>query len=272
MKSIPFVLVILSFVLIVPARRGRRTHGRRTKGFTRLERVHFSRKRAMKSGESFFSFNYDGKPSRDFLNSWWSASTASQTNAAMTKRGVIYLDPKTGLQIRCQAVEYHDFPTVEWTLYFKNTSDRPTPIISDLRGADLTLDHLLCRARVSSSCIHSTGKAARPDDYRPLETPLSPGVEKRITAAGGRPTNSDLSYFNVDTPGQGGMIVVVGWPGQWAATFARDRENHLHIRAGQELTHFKLLPGEEVRTLLLCCNFIAAIGFAARTFGGGGRW
>ena len=40
-----------------------------------------------------------------------------------------------------------------------------------------------------------------------------------------------------------GLIVVVGWPGQWAATLDRDKANHLRIQAGQELTHFKLLPG-----------------------------
>ena len=51
------------------------------------------------------------------------------------------------------------------------------------------------------------------------------------------------------------MIVVVGWPGQWAATFTRDKENRLRIRAGQELTHFKLLPGEEVRTPLIVLQF-----------------
>ena len=51
------------------------------------------------------------------------------------------------------------------------------------------------------------------------------------------------------------MIVVVGWPGQWAAKFSRDKENHLRIRAGQELTHFKLLPGEEVRTPLVVLQF-----------------
>ncbi len=49
--------------------------------------------------------------------------------------------------------------------------------------------------------------------------------------------------------------MVVGWPGQWAAQFTRDKENHLHVRAGQELTHFKLLPGEEIRSPLVVLQF-----------------
>ena len=77
---------------------------------------------------------------------------------------------------------------------------------------------------------------------------------KRITAAGGRPTNSDLPYFNVQWLGQG-VIAVVGWPGQWAAEFVRDANQGLQVRAGQELTHFRLHPGEEVRTPLIVLQF-----------------
>ena len=36
------------------------------------------------------------------------------------------------------------------------------------------------------------------NDYGPLETALGAGVKKRISAAGGRPTNSDMSYFNLE--------------------------------------------------------------------------
>ena len=48
---------------------------------------------------------------------------------------------------------------------------------------------------------------------------------------------------------------MVGWPGQWAAEFVRDDARGLHLRAGQELTHFKLLPGEEVRSPLIVLQF-----------------
>jgi alpha-galactosidase len=61
-------------------------------------------------------------------------------------------------------------------------------------------------------------------------------------------------YFNLDWGGEG-MIVAVGWPGQWAASFTRDEATHLDVRAGQELTHFTLHPGEEVRTPLIALLF-----------------
>ena len=97
---------------------------------------------------------------------------------------------------------------------------------------------------------HAVGSPANGSDYGPIETRLGPRQTKRIGAAGGRPTNSDLSYFNLEWDG-GGMIIVVGWPGQWAVEFTRDEGAGIRVRAGQELTHFKLLPGEKVRGPLI---------------------
>ena len=51
------------------------------------------------------------------------------------------------------------------------------------------------------------------------------------------------------------MIIAVGWPGQWAAKFTRDAATGLHVSAGQELTHFTLHPGEEVRSPLIALQF-----------------
>jgi len=54
---------------------------------------------------------------------------------------------------------------------------------------------------------------------------------------------------------QRGAFVVIGWSGQWASQFRRGDDGLLHITGGQELTHLKLLPGEEVRTPLSVLMF-----------------
>ena len=84
---------------------------------------------------------------------------------------------------------------------------------------------------------------------------LGGGATKHLGCVGGRSTNTNMSYFNLERSKDDGLIVVVGWPGQWAADFIRDVDRGLRIRAGQELTHFKLLPGEEVRTPLSVLQF-----------------
>ena len=47
-----------------------------------------------------------------------------------------YTDPRTGLEIRCVAVAYRDFPTVEWTVYFRNTGAVDTPILAGIQALD----------------------------------------------------------------------------------------------------------------------------------------
>lgn len=203
------------------------------------------------SGEPPFSFVYKGLGSAELLKSWQINRSVRQLDAQRTEHTVTYTDPSTGLLLRCAAVEYHDFPTVEWTLFFKDSGTNETPILENIQALDLTVE----RGTNGEFLLHhNVGSPANGNDYAPLETWLKPGATNRVTAAGGRPTNSDWSYFNLEWPGEG-LIAVVGWPGQWAADFVRDTGRGLKLRAGQELTHFKLLPGEEVRGPLIVLQF-----------------
>ena len=153
--------------------------------------------------------------------------------------------------LRCVVVQYHDFPCVEWTLHFQNAGQADTPILEDIQALDITLkrqgdDEFLLH--------HCAGASSIKSDYAPLETPLAPQASMRFAPTGGRPANGTWPYFNLQW-GRQGLIAAVGWPGQWAAEFVRDQTDGIRIRAGQELTHFKLLPGEEVRTPLVVLHF-----------------
>lgn len=201
------------------------------------------------STEPPFAFLYDGRPLAGL--GWQPVRASRPLDDRRTEHTLTYADTATGLQVRCVAIEYHDFPTVEWTLYFKNTGSQPTPVLSEIRALDATFH----RGGPGEFVLHHfTGSPCRADDFAPQETPLGAGASRRITAAGGRPSNSDLPYFNVAGPGEG-VIVVVGWPGQWAAQFARDDAAGLRVTAGQETTHLRLLPGEEIRTPLMVLQF-----------------
>ncbi len=148
-------------------------------------------------------------------------------------------------------IEYEDCPTLEWTVYFRNTGSNDTPVISDIQALETTFER---RADGEFTLHHWAGSQATPDDYRPFDTRLGPRTEKRFASSGGRGSDGAWPYFNVDWGGEG-VIAAVGWPGQWAATFTRNGTSGLHVRAGQELTHFRLRPGEEVRTPLIALQF-----------------
>ena len=205
--------------------------------------------------EPFFSFKYDGKPSSDFLKTWTFTRSQKKLDDQRTQHVLTYTDPETGLVVRCIGVAYHDFPTVEWTLYFENTGDKNTPILSDIQAIDTPLKATIGSKPGSDYCLHHhVGSPHQPNDYQPLETILKPGTEKRIATCGGRSTYSDWPYFNLQR-GSEGVIAVIGWPGQWAATFSCDSANRLRVRGGQELTHFYLKPGEKIRTPLVVLQF-----------------
>jgi alpha-galactosidase len=194
-----------------------------------------------------FTFKYGGK---SFAELPWKVKRSSrELDATRTEHTLLYTDEASGLTARCVGIEYRDFPTVEWTLYLKNTGSADTQILSDIQAVDASLgggDKVVLHHNVGSPC--------QPNDYEPLETPLKSGESKRITAAGGRPSNSDWPYFNLAWSG-GGVIAAVGWPGQWAAEFTNEATSGVRVRAGQELTHLKLHPGEEIRSPLIAIQF-----------------
>jgi alpha-galactosidase len=215
----------------------------------------------------WFSFTYGGRPSADLLKTWKLQRASRALDSQRTQYTLTWADPKTGLVLRCVGVEYRDFPTVEWTLYFKNPSARDTPILADIRALDVQLKRAPSQNPDKNPCWveqkdmefclhHFTGGECTAEAYQPFEKAMYRNTELRLSATGGRPTDRSMAYFNVAQPGgSSGLIIAVGWPGQWEAQFTRDRGQHLRIRAGQELTHFKVLPGEEVRTPLIALQF-----------------
>ncbi|MCL5096697.1 MAG: alpha-galactosidase [Candidatus Omnitrophica bacterium] len=204
------------------------------------------------SADPPFSFSYNGKPSALLLKTWKAERKSRRLDGVKHERTVTYTDPATGLAVICRAVEYIDFPIVEWILHFKNTGSRETPVLENIQPLDI----FLRRNKNDGEFIlhHNRGSMTTPQDYEPLATVLSPGQETRIGSIGGRPLNTDMPYFNLEW-GDQGMIVVLSWIGQWSSRFARDAANGLRIAGGQEKTHFRLFPGEEVRTPLIVLQF-----------------
>ncbi len=199
-----------------------------------------------------FTFTYGGQPSARLLEAWELDKSSKQLDANRTQHTLIYTDPKTSLEVRCVAIEYLDYPTVEWTVYFKNNGIIDTPILENIQALDMKVE----RGHYGEFTLHHfVGSPCAVNDYAPLQTMLEPKLNKKIGAAGGRPTNTDMSYFNLEVPTQQGVIIAVGWPGQWSSEWLRDDGVMLNVKAGQELTHFKLHPGEEVRTPLIVLQF-----------------
>jgi alpha-galactosidase len=142
------------------------------------------------------------------------------------------------LQVRLDVREYKDFPVVEWTVFIRNTGAEPTPLFEDIHALDWSLNRGVGHEFVLNGI---KGDFTTADSFEPYQRLLTPGLVERFGPPEGSGKSSDgprgWPYFNLQTQ-DGGVIIAVGWPGQWTASFKRDQGG----------THFKLNPGEEIRT------------------------
>jgi alpha-galactosidase len=191
-----------------------------------------------------FSFTYTDKLSEQFIRDWEFSHKKKLLDNARIEHTFKYEDLKTKLQVNCECIMFKDFPAIEWVVKFKNNAKDDTPIIEDIHALDTTF----INNTTSKFVLHrALGSNATRKDFAPVDELINHVLY--YAPVGGRSSSTtSLPFFNIEAVGEGGVMVGIGWSGQWATSFAKYEESSLHIRAGMELTHLKLHPGEEIRT------------------------
>jgi alpha-galactosidase len=194
-----------------------------------------------------FAFTYGRQPSAELLRAWPLVRKSTDLGNHRTRHELTWTAPD-GLEVRCVGVVYDDFPTVEWTAWFRNTGKTDSKRLDDVQA----LDEKVVRGP-GQFVLHSyDGSTCMATDYRPHdETLTDQGFVFQPRA--GRPCDPWLPYFNLEFGGEG-LIVAVGWPGQWKATFG-GADRWVRIRAGQASTNLVLRPRESIRTPLMALQF-----------------
>ena len=131
------------------------------------------------------------------MKTWTSQRTSRELDPERTEYTQVYRDPKTGLEVRFVGVEYHDFPTVEWTVFFKNTGAADSPILENIQMLDPRLER---NGDGEFLLHHNKGAPATPNDYEPYETPL-PKNAKLIWRQGGTSVERRFSLFECGMAG-----------------------------------------------------------------------
>ena len=118
-----------------------------------------------------FAFNYGDQPAEQLLAQWPRKLESKQLDAARTQHTLTWADPKTGLEVRCVAVEYADYPALEWTVYFRNAGQANTPILKDIQGLDARFE----RSADGEFVLHGNkGDWCAPDSFQPFQDVLGP--------------------------------------------------------------------------------------------------
>jgi alpha-galactosidase len=210
-----------------------------------------------------FSFTYDRQPSTVLLQQWARVQQEVASSDGRTEYQVTWTEPHGQLRVRALVVVYPDYEAIEWTVWFNNTSTAKSKRLSEVLAADTVVNR---DGRAAYVLHHFNGSADRADDYAPLTSPLQAGKVQLLFPHGGRPSNGTWPYFNISWYGAG-VMVALGWPGQWTAQLLLDDKQGLSLKAGMtsadpqqqsydSISAAKLLdatlePGEEVRLPLV---------------------
>jgi len=186
------------------------------------------------------SFVLDGNTINGIPDKWQPVSHRRRIDANISEMVFEGTDPKTGLSIRVECTEYHDYPVLEWVAWFTNKGLVPTPVLCDIRAMDGAIQG------VSPVLYHSNGDFYNAEGYTPQETSLNSGDTVSYAPHGGRPCDGAFPYYRVIFE-DGGVVIAIGWPAQWSVRFD-GRPGGVYIQAGQEKTNLRLMPGETIRT------------------------
>ena len=193
-----------------------------------------------------FSFVLDGKRSSKLLKRWEITSTDNVAQNGKQQRTVVAHDPKSNLEIVCEITTFENFPAVDWLLRITNNGSEDTAILEDLQVLDCEFTRPATERR-EFILRHSRGSRADVVDFLPTDELLGPDTQRTFAGHGGRPSDYDLPFMNL-TWGSGGMMMAVGWSGQWRMNLQRDGDRGLNIQTGMQYLHAKLYPGESIRT------------------------
>jgi alpha-galactosidase len=210
-----------------------------------------------------FSFNYAGQASASLLPQWPATRRKISSSASRSEELVTWRAPSGELQVQAAVVVYQTFGAIEWTVSFANPSSRTSEQLNAVLAADTIINGSPTAAYVLH---HFNGSAQQADDYAPQTSPLAPGEAQLLFPVGGRPSNGTWPYFNLSW-GDQGVMVAVGWPGQWTTQMVVDEYEGLRLKAGMtsadpllnsygDIAEAMLLDtvleaGEEVRTPLV---------------------
>ncbi len=196
-----------------------------------------------------FAFVYGGKPSSGCVGKW-SVTSEERTEGRKLVRTVVWTDPSTGLRVTAVYTVFLDFPAAEWVVRFKNTGRAATPILERVRACAVSLPDFAGSADGEVMLYRARGSSAQRSDFGPIDETLAPKGEVRFGPTAGRSSDTNaLPFFNVAAAGHG-VVAAIGWSGRWEAAVGRKATTPraIDLAAGLAETHFKLLPGEEVRT------------------------
>jgi alpha-galactosidase len=145
--------------------------------------------------------------------------------------------------LRFEERSYPDDEAREWQVRLQAPASGESPLYDNVKSANFVVQF----PTDDAVTLHwNMGSHAEDRDFQPRLDPLTPGTPFTVESFGGRSSDGAMPYFNLESPG-GGLIVAVGWSGDWTVSFESLSDKRVRIIAGLKASHFRLRAGEQVR-------------------------
>ena len=200
-----------------------------------------------------FSFEYGGKPSKEFIKDWaYSAKPLKSDDQHEVRYCYTYQDPVGGLKVDCDVKGFTDSQAVEWVLRFTNTGSGNTPEIANVCVSDI----VFCYDRPGNFRLHyANGSFPSKADFAPRLKELTSGENLYMRPDGGRSSHTAFPFFNIESPSGQGVMVAIGWTGTWFSNVRCTDAQSIQLKSGIERLKAYLYPKETIRTSSVCLLF-----------------
>ncbi len=213
-----------------------------------------------------FSFRCGARSSRDWLRLEDAAHVTSPWKDGTRTHTLSWPDAASGLRCELELAEFADFPALEWVIRLSNEAATETAAVSDFKALDIVWPAV--DKTVMPELERAFGADGREDDFQLVRDELRQsmwGNSRTIRMDGavnaafrkarngsclqvdGRPSATWLPFFNLRTGGDG-LMLGLGWSGEWFAEFAHGGDGTTRVAAGMEHLDLRLRPGESIRS------------------------
>ena len=194
-----------------------------------------------------FSFIYDGQPSASFIKTWRYEATSNRTdNPDVVSYTFTYTQPTDGLRVRCEVKGYVSFGSIDWVLHVENNGRTDSKALRALQAIDLGLRYGKSGQFVMN---YVEGSQITKDDFQPRQLILPAGKPMVMSPEGGRSSQGKYTpFFCITSPQGGGVMLSIGWTGNWQASVCARSGNEVSLKAGQKRFDLYLHPSEQIRT------------------------
>ena len=124
---------------------------------------------------------------------------------------------KSQLELRCEAIEFCDYPATGWVVYLGDSGDKDSAVLNEIQALNLSLQ----RSGDEEFVVHyANGGQTKPDDFIPISQKMDSNQELKFGSAYELSFGQKMPFFNIEYDDRD-IIGAIDWPGRLSCVTER---------------------------------------------------